>query len=609
MILGPIFSREATTVPRRPQHYLFRSIYVATLLLLTCTCWLVVAGTQIIVNVGDMARFGATLFRILAPLQLTLILFFAAMNAVSAVAQEKDRRTLILLLMTRLRNTELVLGKLGASLLNILSMLLAGLPVFMALTLLGGASFRQVGLVFAVTLLSALAAGSLGATLAFWREKTFQTIAMTALALVIWIGVWEAVNAGLLGASPGGIAAESWATSMSPLRAVLSASRPVVAGSYSPAVLGFLIFAGLTVVFCNALAIWRVRIWNPSRELRRDQADEPREAATVFSASAATVETAEVAREAHVDSRQRRPRSKSRDVWDNPVLWREVCTWAYGRKVLIIRLAYLLFFAMAATALYASVASGSALHQGDDLGTVIPPAARSLAPLLLVSLVIVNALAVNAITNERDGQALDLLLVTDISPQEFVSGKLAGVLWVTKEMILLPLALCLYLWWQGGLSGENLLFLLVGLIVMYIFATTLGIHCGMIYSSSRTAMGVSLGTVFFLFLGVVTCMLIMVSFSGSFQTQLAPFLALIVGGGVGLYVSLGARNPSAAIGAASILLPFATFFAITSFLLGKPFSVFAVVTMMYGFTTAAMLIPALYNFDFAMGRTKTGDAD
>ena len=46
----------------------------------------------------------------------------------------------------------------------------------------------------------------------------------------------------------------------------------------------------------------------------------------------------------------------------------------------------------------------------------------------LVSLVIINALAVNSITNERDGQALDLLLVTDISPAEFVFWETLGCL-------------------------------------------------------------------------------------------------------------------------------------------------------------------------------------
>ena len=229
-----------------------------------------------------------------------------------------------------------------------------------------------------------------------------------------------------------------------------------------------------------------------------------------------------------------------------------------------------------------------------------------LAPFFLVSVVIINALAVNSITNERDGQALDLLLVTDLSPQEFVFGKLGGVLWLAKEMVLLPLLLSGYLWWSGGVTFESLGYLLAGLLVMDIFVSVLGIHCGMTYANSRTAMGTSLGVVFFLFVGVVTCIVMMVSFSGSFQTQLTPFLAFVMGGSIGLYVALGSRNPSSAIFWAALLLPVTTFFAIVSYVLrDRDLTVVLVIAATYGFTTAAMLVPAVSEFDIAMGRTKT----
>ncbi len=97
---------------------------------------------------------------------------------------------------------------------------------------------------------------------------------------------------------------------------------------------------------------------------------------------------------------------------------------------------------------------------------------------------------------------------------------------------------------------------------------------------------------FFLFLGITICILMMISFSGSFHVQLAPFLAFILGGGVGLYVSLGIRNPSPAILVASLLLPFATFYAITSYLLHLTLAVFLVTAGAYSFTTAAMMVPA-----------------
>src|SRR5690606_11005734 len=144
---------------------------------------------------------------------------------------------------------------------------------------------------------------------------------------------------------------------------------------------------------------------------------------------------------------------------------------------------------------------------------------------------------------------------------------------------------------------------------MNVFVAMLGIHTGMTYANSRTAIATSLGTVFFLFIGVATCIRMMIAFSGSFQFQFLPFAALIFGGGVGLYLALGSRNPSAAIGLASGLCPFATFYAITSSLIEPPqtLGVFLIITLTYGFTTAAMLIPAIYEFDVATGRTTAAE--
>ena len=127
--------------------------------------------------------------------------------------------------------------------------------------------------------------------------------------------------------------------------------------------------------------------------------------------------------------------------------------------------------------------------------------------------------------------------------------------------------LCVGLWLAGPLSLENLLYLLGGLAVLYVFAAMLGLHAGMTYANSGVAVATSLGTVFFLFVGVAVCMRIMMAFSGSFQAQFLPFFAFMVFGGVGLYAVLGVRNPSTAIGVASFLCPFATFYAITSYLL------------------------------------------
>jgi ABC-type transport system involved in multi-copper enzyme maturation permease subunit len=629
VIIGPVFAREAQTAPRRSRHYVFRGVYVLTLLIIVCTAWLVVAGTQVIRNVGDMARFGAIVFQILAPLQLALLTFLAAFGVASAVAQEKDRRTLLLLLMTRLTNSELVLGKLFAALLEVLVLLLCALPLFMLITLLGGISYQQVLRVFAVTFTTVIVAGSVGSLFALWREKTFQALSLTALTIAIWIGIWQAVDAGLLfpmADQPEIV--QRLPTACSPLLAVLAASQPQLV-SVSWALDGVTLYLVFSLVAAAAINVWSilcVRVWNPSREVRMIQQEEVWQgsiwgtehdvrqmeqkpaAAGTKSEKSERAEKAPVAddRARHIDSYRWKASRKSREVWNNPILWREVRTRAYGRKVLVIQLAYVLMWFMAAAALFWT----SSERVSVDTANIIPASARPLAPFFLVSLVIINALAVNSITNERDGQALDLLLVSDISPIEFVIGKLSGVLWVTRLMVAGPMLLAIYLWLRGGVTFENLCYMLIGLAVMDIFAASLGIHCGMNYSNSRSAIGISLGTVFFLFIGVVTCLIIMVSFSGSFQVQYAPFLAFILGGSIGLYVALGYRNPSHAMFWAAALLPAATFFALVSFVLGnRELTICMVVAVTYGFTTAAMLVPAISEFDFAMGRTKLAGED
>ncbi len=573
MLLGPVFSREVVLAPRRGRTYVARAAYVAALLLLMSTAWLVLTGTQLVRDTGDLARFGAVIFQFLALLQAAAAIFFSALLAASAVAQEKDRHTLVLLLLTHLSNGELVVGKLAASLLGVLVLLAAALPLFMIAALLGGVSTGQIARVLAVTVACVAACGSLGSTLALWREKTFQALAMTVLALVLWLAVGEIVAAGFLGNSLAGISAADWAAAVSPWRAVLAATHPSLHAVLPGAVPLFLVTAAVMTLLLNGLAIAMLRRWNPGGEERRL----PREAAQPAAAAATPAAAA----------------TRTRHVWDNPILWREIRTWAYGRKLLVIRLAYILLVGLAAAGLHATVAGGG------SLGT----ATAVLATLLLLSLVLVNAQSVTSMTSERDCRALDLLLVSDLTPKELVFGKLGGIFYNTKEMVLLPAALCGYLWLAGQLSLENLLYVLGGAAVLYFFVAVLGLHAGMNYENSRTAIATSLGTVFFLSLGVATCMRIITAFSGQTLAQLQPFLVFMLGGGVGLYIALGARNPSTAIGVASFLCPLATFYAITSFLLDYTLGVFLVTAAAYGFTTAAMLIPAVYEFDVATGRT------
>jgi len=562
-MVGAVFERELRAVPRARGLYVARAVYAGALLAIVATCWLVVTGTQSVATAGDTARFGATLLRILAPLQLSLAMLAAAMTSTVAVTAEKDRRTLELLLISRLSDVQLVLGKLAGSLLRVLLLLLAAVPVFAIAALFGGVTAVQLARVFAVTTAAALVAASVATCVAFWKDTTFQSLAITTFAVAAWVALGEAA-VGRFGPTVGAV--------VSPARAVFAALAPAGGDTLFP-FLGVCLGA---IVAANAWAVARVRAWNTTQEVRRPVGADGEEAAAGTAV-------------------RRRP---SRVVWNNPVLWREICTRAHGRAIVLVRLAWLVLFAVAVAGIVAE-----ARQPRPDRFAV----ALAVVPMALASLLAVAALAVTSITTERDRGALDLLLVSDIEPGEFVWGKLLGVLTAAREIVLLPLVLCVALAAARITSVENTVYLGLGMALLLFFAAVLGLYAGLSYSSSRRAIAVALGTVAFLFVGVATAMRIMVAFGSSFELQLAPFLAVIVGGAIGLYAALAARNPSTAIKSAAAMLPALTFVAITGFLQGNTLQVFLVALVAYGFATAAMLVPAIGAFDLFTGRTTTAE--
>jgi ABC-type transport system involved in multi-copper enzyme maturation permease subunit len=606
-LFGPIFNREVLTIPRRGKHYVTRGVYLFVLWVLAFTAWQAAYGFGIPVSQGDLAFFGTLLFQLLSALQLTLVLFFSALFAASAVTQEKDRRTFVLLLMTDLRNYEIVLGKLLGSLLQIGTLILISVPVFAFIMLLGGVSFEQVLLTFLVMTCSAFAAGALGCLLALWRDKTFQTLALTVLALVLFFLVVEGlalvpVVVGWLGGESTAAletALAAWQTRLNPYRAL-----PAVAQDESAPVA--LAFAGLALaagVLLSGLGIWKLRKWNPGSEpAPQREPEEDRDLGSAQLRAEITGQAVERPAEQKVDIHA--APGKVREVWPNPILWREMRTRGYGRRPLLVKAAYLLVFVL----IFLGVSSNLPASTAGPATRLVP--ATGLVPVFVLSLLLVNAQAVTAITSERDLKALDLLLVTDLTPREFVFGKLGGIFYNTKEIILPPLVMaCAYAGW-GFMEAEALVYLLIAMAVLFAFAAVLGLHVALHTVNTRLAVGYSLGTVFFLFIGTMIC-IYLILVTSRFYDQWAGFLLFLAIGIGGLLVVLGGRRPSVATGIASGLCPLAVFYAIVSILVGNPATgkagdpliPFVVITFAFGFTIAAMLVPLLSEFDVALDYT------
>jgi ABC-type Na+ efflux pump permease subunit len=575
VVAGPIFEREVLTTPRRLSHYLMRSGFVAGLLILFYSIRQATIGFQDVLFAGDVAAFSALTFRIFAGLQLTLGLFFATVFSASLVTQEKDRKTLILLLMTDLRDHELALGKLLSSLLNVGVLLATSWPVFCFLKLLGGVTWEQIFWSQAIVGAATLAAGSWGCLVAFWRDKTFQTLAISVLGVVLYVLLTHSLGSAF---SPLLAQASPFFGLQQVLDPLATEAAGVIHVSAWPTVVSLLIVA----CALSTLTILKMRVWNPSREFHQSAA----EAVPAVSSEDTTPA----------------PPRVHRAVWNQPVIWREMRTRAYGRRMVWIKLSYIAMVLIIATV--SALANRGQSQNELVLGMVSGPAFAFLG-IAILSLLLTNAQAVTSLTNERDGRTLEILLVTDLRPHEFILGKIGGSLWNAKEMILLPLLLIIIMAAMGqtaSLTAENVVYLCVTYLVLSIFAVALGLHQGLTYENSRHAIGHSLGTMFFLCVGIFIFMLLLVEARSSFAIQLQSFILFIGFGSLGLYSSLTFRNPSNALTLASLVLPFLTFYAITDFLLGGNLGVCLWICVAYGFAAVAMMVPAMNDFDIALGR-------
>ena len=138
-------------------------------------------------TLGETARFGRLLFQIYAIRDARARRVLCRTIGGKHVAREKDRRTFILLLLTDLRDHEIVLGKMLGSLLPIALLLLGFLPMLVMLLLLGGMQ--------PATSRSGVAgAGRVGIRgrlvrrvwSALWRDRTYQSLAFAVLGIVLY---------------------------------------------------------------------------------------------------------------------------------------------------------------------------------------------------------------------------------------------------------------------------------------------------------------------------------------------------------------------------------------------------------------------------------------
>lgn len=428
---GPLFPFELTRVVRRQRPILGRTLYVTALLILLGFVYLslfphgpasfsdFLFGTNV-VKVDQMAAFGALFFSFFMVLQFSIGVFTAAGSTSSILAEEKEKHTLPFLLTTTMTDREIVFGKAGARLAQIIMVLLAALPVLAIMQVMGGIDPGLLLAAFVATGAALLSSTAIGTAVSITASTVKQANSRAIGIVVAYLGLGPMVGSYLMAMAGRGV---SGATVVEIVDNVNVGNFYWVAGRIAnaidkgaklddvlwPALFRYLIFHGIVTLFFGSWAALRLR-----RILAR-QADQAIRKAT-NSASKIVVRGG------------RRPVSQTR-----PVLWREVCT-AVGRgkqkkiAVFFKRLLFVLSFAPLVIVILENfdrdiyrVAEG--IHILNlTWGTGV----------LMAALISIIATAAGSMGRERRQQTQDELYLTDLTNREILNQKALAALWSAR---------------------------------------------------------------------------------------------------------------------------------------------------------------------------------
>ncbi len=421
---------------RQARHLWGRMGYLGALVLLMLIGLLSSDGMGGELSLTALAKSGTWVFAIISYGQVVLVCLLSPLFMAGAIGQERAGQTYNILLTTPLSNLQIVLGTLGGRLFFIMALLLSGLPLYAVLLIFGGVPAWSVVVSFSVAACTALMVGSVAVTLSVLRaggRKAVFTFVIAVSAYLVGAYLIDIVLLRQLGPAN----TTTWLTALHPLLVLDASLNSANYGPPAPETLAdapalvrfyltkpFAAFASISgllsftqILFCAVVlrsvgqGEWRVVRWLKS-QLRMP------------------VETGGERRRA------------ARDVWANPIAWREAATRGRGAAGVFARMGFTVVGLLLGVTLIF-------LYHIDMLPKLprATPAEvfhKVLFALLLMEVAVITLVALymsaGCVSREREDGTLDLLLTTPTTPRQYIWGKLRGLVSFLSLLLAVPIA-------------------------------------------------------------------------------------------------------------------------------------------------------------------------
>lgn len=182
-VSAALLLRDASRASRRWQTYGARAAFSATLFgIVLATIWGVTHSD--LVDPADLGWAGRGIFVAFAVVQVLLAATFAPFAVARAIIEEREEDTLDVLILTRLQARQILLAKIAARILVLLTVILGALPVLGLVVSLGGVSIVEVVAITMHAVTAVLVLGAMGGFFAiFTRSPVVATLAALAYAV------------------------------------------------------------------------------------------------------------------------------------------------------------------------------------------------------------------------------------------------------------------------------------------------------------------------------------------------------------------------------------------------------------------------------------------
>lgn len=185
---NPILLRVVETGGKRMRDMLIRSAYLGVLVVGVIIVLVAQRGTRgASAGLSELTTTSKMVFQSMSYLQLFAVALLAPIFTAGAITQEKDSQTYDILLSTPLTNAQIVLGSLLSRLFFVITLLVAGIPVFSITQIFGGVAMGDIGRSFMIAAGTAFATGALAMAIATFKVGTRRTIFAFYLFIVIYL--------------------------------------------------------------------------------------------------------------------------------------------------------------------------------------------------------------------------------------------------------------------------------------------------------------------------------------------------------------------------------------------------------------------------------------